>query len=783
MTGFLWPPKLARPQTWWHWMNGNVTAEGIARDLKEMAWVGLGGAHIFNVSEGIPHGPVKFGSERWLKLVGYAVREAGRLGLELVVHNCAGWSSTGGPWIDPEHAMQMLVWSEVHLRGPRAVDIVLPKPPTKHGFYRDIAVIAFPEVKMTDFSPKVKASAPGFYAPRILDGRLDTEAVLPAPKPEKPQFIEFEFPKPFTARSLTIIPGEGRSDHQGMLQVSEDGRNFRTVRKFSIPRGFMIRPVLTLVFEPVRGRFFRVVFTRACPGARSIRLSEVEISPMLRVENITAKACYLRANRPGLGPFLEAPPECSIPKAKVLDLTDKVVMEGPALRLRWRVPEGSWTVLRLGHTPTGKTNHPAPPEGTGLECDKLSKRGADLHWREHLLEIVKASGPFVGKALKGVLIDSYEVGPQNWTAEFPKEFKERRGYDILPFLPVLTGRVVESLEVSERFLFDFRRTVADLFADNYYGRFAELCRRFGLELYVEPYGNGPFNDLSCGGRADVPMGEFWVRSGWSGSCKLAASIAHTYGKRVVGAEAFTASPPHGAWKNHPYSLKALGDLMFCTGVNRFIFHRFAHQPWPGRRLLPGMTMGPWGFHFEWTQTWWREAPAWIEYLSRCQFLLQQGTFVADICYFVGEDAPNGLHAHPPPPRGYDYDCCDKEVLLKLTVRDGRVVAPGGTSYAILVLPNTDRMSPEVARKVAKLVHEGATVYGPKPRRSPSLEGFPGCDEEVRSVADEVWGNCNGRNVKEHRYGKGRVVWGVPLRELLLSLKVKPDFEFESPSGG
>ena len=252
MTGFLWPPKLARPQTWWHWMNGNVTAEGIARDLKEMAWVGLGGAHIFNVSEGIPHGPVKFGSERWLKLVGYAVREAGRLGLELVVHNCAGWSSTGGPWIDPEHAMQMLVWSEVHLRGPRAVDIVLPKPPTKHGFYRDIAVIAFPEVKMTDFSPKVKASAPGFYAPRILDGRLDTEAVLPAPKPEKPQFIEFEFPKPFTARSLTIIPGEGRSDHQGMLQVSEDGRNFRTVRKFSIPRGFMIRPVLTLVFEPVR---------------------------------------------------------------------------------------------------------------------------------------------------------------------------------------------------------------------------------------------------------------------------------------------------------------------------------------------------------------------------------------------------------------------------------------------------------------------------------------------------------------------------------------------------
>ncbi len=866
--GFLRPPHSARPHTWWHWMNGNITARGITKDLEEMAWVGLGGAQIFNVSCDIPHGPVRFGSQRWLELVGHAIREAGRLGLEIVLHNCAGWSSTGGPWIDPEHAMQMLVWSEVHVKGPRKLDIFLPCPPTRFNFYRDIAVLAFPEVKMSDFSPKVTASASDFDTSKIMDGRLDTASYLPLPSLERPQFVQFEFPQPFTARSLTIVPSGGPCDHRGALQVSDDGKNFRTVRKFAIPRGFMIRPVLTLVFKPVKGRFFRVAFTHPARGARSIGVAEIEISPMLRVENISAKACYFRANAPAFGPFVKAPPECVIPREKIFDLTKRAVFMRPklmgklkilkavygvlgdpkrcidvteqlrrmvknnalcvkasneiagdpaygvvkqlrveyklgdasfvetvtegdwlvlppsgarkVLRLTWSVPEGSWTILRIGHTPTGKTNHPAPPEGTGLECDKLSREGARLHWEKHLEKIVKTAGPLAGKALKGFLIDSYEVGPQNWTANFPDEFRRRRGYSPLPFLPVITGRVVDSLEVSERFLWDFRRTIAELFAENYYGYFAERCHEHGMELYVEPYGNGPFNDLTCGGRADVPMGEFWVGSKWWGSCKLAASIAHTYGKRVVGAESFTASPQNGAWKNYPYALKALGDLIFCVGVNRFIFHRFAHQPWPERELFPGMTMGPWGFHFEWTNTWWRQAPAWIDYLSRCQFLLQQGTFVADICYFIGEGEPNSFRTHPSPPKGYDYDCCNREVLMRMRVEGGRVVSPGGTSYAVLVLPHTDRMTPELLRKVAELVREGATVYGPKPRRSPSLEGFPKCDEEVRKLATEVWGECDGKKVKVHRYGKGRVVWGVPLDELLSSLGLKPDFEFESP---
>jgi hypothetical protein len=263
------------------------------------------------------------------------------------------------------------------------------------------------------------------------------------------------------------------------------------------------------------------------------------------------------------------------------------------------VPEGDWTILRIGHTPTGKDNHPATPEGRGLEVDKMSREALDAFWQNAIAPLLREAGPLAGKVFNNVLVDSYEVGCQNWTPKFPQEFRKRRGYDLTPFLPVLAGYVVDSVEISERFLWDFRRTIADLFAENYYGYFAELCRKHGLLFSTEPYGNGPFEDLVCGGRADIPMGEFWVGGGAMETCKIAASAAHVYGRQIVGAEAFTATPEQGRWRTHPYMLKALGDRAFCEGINRFIFHTTAHQPW--LNVLPGMTMGPWGSHFGRTQ--------------------------------------------------------------------------------------------------------------------------------------------------------------------------------------
>ena len=331
----------------------------------------------------------------------------------------------------------------------------------------------------------------------------------------------------------------------------------------------------------------------------------------------------------------------AIQRRQIVDLTSKLAADG---KLNWQVPAGNWVILRVGYTPTGVKNHPAPLEGTGLECDKFSQAALDAHWAGFMQKILDDIGPLAGKTLDSSLIDSYEVGGQNWTKNFRAEFQKRRGYDPLKFLPAFTGRVVDNPAVSERFLWDVRRTIADLFAENYFGHFAELCRQHGLMNAVEPY-TGPFESLQCGAPADVVMGEFWSGSQGDPSVKLAASIAHIYGKTIVGAESFTAQPEHGRWQNYPYSLKTLGDLMFCQGLNRYIFHRYAMQPWTNR--WPGMTMGQWGFHFERTETWWNQGKPWIDYITHCEFLLQQGRAVEDAAYFDGQSAPVEMRAGNP----------------------------------------------------------------------------------------------------------------------------------------
>ncbi len=784
--GFVRPPDSAKPHTWWHWMNGNITREGITLDLEAMKAVGLGGAQIFDVTDGILPGPVKYMSDEWRGMIKHAVQEADRLGLELCMHNCAGWSSSGGPWVTPEQAMQMLVVSERRVTGPARFDEVLPQPETRVGYYRDIAVLAFPTppaegVDMEDARPTVTSSVDGFDGSKLVDGDPGTQASLVLRARGEPQHITLEFPEPFVARSLTILRGSGRDGLRGDLQASEDGVEYRRIAAFAVARSGVLRPPTSVGFEPVTARFYRLVFPAAGARSTGVSLGEVRLEGGYRISGWGTKAGYQRGNPgPDRG---EAPAETLVARERIVDLTAKMNAEG---RLQWDVPEGRWTILRFGHTPTGKDNHPAPEEGRGLECDKLSKEAAEAHWAAMMGKVIEDVGPLAGKSLKNVLIDSYEVDCQNWTPRFREEFQARRGYDPMPYLPVMTGRVVESLDVSERFLWDLRRTIADLYTDNYYGHFAELCHRRGMILSAEPYGNGNFDDLTAGGRADIPMSEFWAGQGNDNSnSKLASSVAHTYGRKYVGAESFTADSAQGKWQNHPYALKALGDLIYCGGVNRFIFHRYAHQPWTD--LKPGMTMGPHGFHFERNITWWEQAPAWTGYLTRCQYLLQSGLFVADLCYFAGEGSPGGLAGRrwlsPGPPSGYDYDGCDTDVLLtRMAVKDGRIVLPDGMSYRLLVLPGSEMMTPVVLRKVRDLVRDGATVVGPKPARSPSLVGYPDCDAEVEALADEVWGDCDGQTVKSHAYGKGTVIWGEPLEEVLAARGAGPDFQATKASG-
>ncbi len=491
-----------------------------------------------------------------------------------------------------------------------------------------------------------------------------------------------------------------------------------------------------------------------------------------RIDDIGEKAVFSRgwySSLRGVKAFIPVHPEYPEPSSdqviaqdRVIDLTALMDANG---RVDWEVPEGSWTVIRLGHTSTGQLTRPAPEPGLGLECDKCDTHALDAHFGHFIGKILDDLGPLAGKSLISLHIDSWEMGPQNWTADFRNEFRQRRGYDAIPFLPVMTGRVVESLAVSERFLWDFRQTILELITEHHAERLAELAHKNGLRLSIEPYDQTPCDDMTYGSRADVPMGEFWwdTFSTWF-SCTEAGSIAHSTGKRIVQAEAFT-SGDRERWRAHPASLKTLGDWAFCEGINRLVFHRYAHQPWLDR--APGMTMGPYGIHFERTQTWWDLSPAWIMYLTRCQYLLQQGLFVADVCFLSPEASPHVFRppasatAGTPPDRaGYHFDGITPEILHLMSVEDGKLVLPGGMSYRVLVLPEVETMTPELLRKIAALVAGGATVIGLPPSSSPSLAGFPSCDHEVRRIAAELWGDCDGKEVTENRYGKGRIVWPV-----------------------
>jgi hypothetical protein len=775
--GFRKPPLLARPSVYWFWVDGNVTREGITADLESMQRAGLGGALLFDVTQDIPKGPVRFASPQWRELFKHAVSEAARLGLELSINNDAGWTGSGGPWISPEHAMQQFVWSKTNFSGPGSYRGPLPPLRTVAGFSRDIATLAFPVLvgdgaMVPGFAPRITASIPLAQPANLIDHHPATVVSLPVPQLKKPQYLQLEFQAPFTAEHLGLT-GIGQSlGLEGTIEVSDDGKNFRAVREFLAPASS-----LALDFEKQSARWYRIVFRKADPGVSKLELAELELGPLFRIPLHAVKTGAGRGKWPAALP--NVPSYSLINPTNILDLSSKVNSRG---ELDWQAPEGEWTILRLGYTPLGTSNHPAPAEGLGLECDKLSREAIRSHFDGFLSKIIGDAGDESGRAFKGVHIDSWEIGYQNWTPHFLQEFHARRGYDALPFLPAFTGRYVQSSEVSERFLWDVRHTIAELLADNYAGGLAELCHQHGLSLSIQAYANGPFDNLSYAGRADQPAAEFWTEKNDFGrfqAAKIMSSAAHTYGKPVVPAEAFTAYPSESSWQNHPFSLKPLGDAMMTQGVNRFFIHRFAHQPWLNR--APGMTMGPWGLNYERTETWWEQSRPWHEYLARCHFLLQRGNFLADLCYLADEgsysDLPNIDNLNPPLPAGYAFDFISAEAVIQsMSFTNGALRLPDGMAYKLLVLPHSVTMTPELLQKIKQLVEAGATVFGTRPTKSPSLANYPQCDHAVQSMASALWADCDGSKVKEHRAGAGRVVLGKTLDQVLAELGAPPDYE-------
>jgi len=847
--GFKEPPDSAKPRVWWHWMDGNVTKEGITLDLEWMKRVGIGGVQMFDANIGVAQYVDKrivFMTPEWKDALHHAAAECDRLGLEMTMHSAGGWSETGGPWVKPEQAMKKVVWSETRVEGPRRFTGTLPTPPSVNGlfqnlerpkgfsppppegspgakpqpvlpppppdptYYGDSAVIAYRvpdgELRMADLHPKVTTSGGDIDTATLWDGDLSKTVALPIPEGGKPAWIQFEFAQPFRTRAFSIaIGGQGMAFGgggmpSGEVQVSQDGTNFVTL--LTLPgAAHNSPPVHTYSFPETTARFYRVEFTAPTrspfgeflriPPPRQYDIAEMEFQSGARVNRWEDKAGYGSMFEFDSVPTPAMPAAAVIPRGDVIDLTSKMGKDGS---LNWDVPAGKWVILRIGYSLTGQKNGPAPPEATGYEVDKLSSKYVESYLRGYVDPLAEALGPLFGKSFRYFLMDSWEAGLQNWTDDMLNEFRARRGYDPRPYLPVLTGRVVDSADVSDRFLWDFRRTIADLIADNHYGVVADFLHRRGIQVYAEAMGVGlptTGDGLEYKGRVDIPMGEFWTpllgatpSPQYAADVREAASAAHIYGKTLAAAESLTSMPNIPGWGQPPFYLKSVADYYMAGGINRIVFHTSVHQPFKDRK--PGFTLWMFGQHYTRNITWAEQASAWNSYLSRSSYMLQQGLFVGDLAYYYGEGAPITVpfwkQVNPAPPGGYDYDWLNTEVLLnRMSVKDGWLVLPDGMRYRVLVLPDTlNRMTPLVLRKIRDLVAAGATVVGPKPTKSPSLTGYPSADSEVRAVGNEVWGACDGRSITEHAYGKGKVYWGKPLGDVLAAQNTPPDFEYNRP---
>jgi hypothetical protein len=837
--GFVNPPDAAKPRVWWHWMNGNITKEGIRADLEWMHRVGIGGFQNFDASLMTPQIVEKrlvYMTPEWKDAFLFTTKLADSLGLEMAIAGSPGWSESGGPWVKPEEAMKKYVWTETRAEGGKPFTCTLPKPPSTTGafqnigminsfsltgqkgttppeFYSDAAVLAYrlPEkdISMVSLQPKVISSGGKFDLKTLTDGDLVTSALLPYTKPGENAWIQFEFAKPETMQALTIVGGGsggtfgfGADPNNRALEASDDGKIFTNI--IGISSGGVGQKTLT--FNPVTAKYFRFTWktpppqppmnlgaignmfginSRMMKGPSGTPVAELVLHTVGRVNRFEEKAAFNAATDLNAAVTQEVNADETVNKADVIDLTSKMKPDGT---LEWTPPAGNWIILRLGYSLTGHQNSPASPEATGLEVDKLSAEHVKAYFTNYLDQYKDATGGLMGaKGLKYIITDSWEAGTQNWTDNMMAEFKTHRGYDMLPWLPVLTGHIVESAAASDRFLWDFRKTLADLVAEKHYDQLTEILHERGMGRYSESHESGRAligDGMDVKRKADIPMSATWTPGGFNGGTEVStgykadvresASVAHIYGQNLVAAESMTAIGSAWAWS--PELLKPTADMELANGLNRFVIHCSVHQPVNDK--IPGLGLGPFGQWFTRHETWAAQAIVWTTYLARNCYMLQQGKFVADVVYFYGEDNNiTNLFAEKLPdlPEGYNYDFVNADALLNLlTTQNGMITTPSGMSYRVLALDrNCRQMSLPVLKKIRDLVNAGAIVAGVKPVMTPSLSDD---QSEFQVIVNELWAEDKGEN----KIGQGKVYAGETLAEVLASLKVIPDFSYSKP---
>ncbi len=816
-------------------MNGNVTVDGIRKDMEWMKRIGIGGLQNFDASLATPQIVGKrliYMSPDWKQAFRYTTSLADELDLELAIAASPGWSETGGPWVPPQDGLKKLVWSETVIQGGRRFRGTLPVPPGSTGpfqdmemgpalgesvakaapeFFKDARVLAYPIPTDSMPLPKPKAT--------LSDGRTVDEAILsdgsyrttidvPRGTEDAPGYLVLDYGSARTIRSASVaFPNLVQifrpADLAAYLDASEDGQSWRTIAEFPLNNG----PQVTISFAAVTARWFRlrikprpqkgdlgvgspaagaVVFPLFGGGEppKTAKLASLKLYPEARIANAEAKAGfgivrdYYSLDRTGLPDVAGVPPEA------VIDLTARLGSDG---RLDWTPPKGRWKVLRLGWSLTGTTNHPATAEATGLEVDKYDAEAVERYLAHYLTMFRDVVGPdMMGKrGLRALLTDSIEVGASNWTPRLVEQFERLRGYDPAPWLPALTGVVVGSRSKTDAFLYDFRRTLGDLLVEQHYGTIARVAHAHGLALYGEALETGRpslGDDMAMRRYADIPMAALWTygQEGPAPSLladmKGAASVAHVYGQNLAAAESMTSI--FAPWAYAPADLKPVIDLEFLQGINRPVIHTSVHQPDDTHK--PGLSLMIFGQYFNRHESWAEMAKPWVDYMSRSAFLLQQGRYFADVAYFYGEEAPlTALYLErdiADAPVKYAYDFVNPDIILnELAVGGDALVAKSGAQYRLLYLGGSSRrMTLPILQRLAALAKQGATIVGKKPEGSPSLADDP---DTFSALVDKLWSGETSTP-----FGAGRIIASDDVDAVLEAMGVAPDFDFPSQPG-
>lgn len=838
----------AKPWVFWYWVKGAVSRIGITADLEAMKANGIAGAYLMTI-QGPDKTPVYTPpavqlTPEWWKLVEFAMNEAKRLNIKLGMHVSDGFALAGGPWITPALSMQKVVWSKISISNS-INKVILPQPESKEGYYKDIAVYAYPSpvgenIPTKTIIPKVTTNNGADATGLVLSGNKKNFGS------NEPCYIQYEFEKPFTCRTVIIkISGNNYQAQRLAMEVSDDGRIFRSIGRLESPRhGWQDTDEdVTHSIVPTTAKFFRFIYdkTGSEPGSEdldaakwkpSLKLVGLELSSLAQINQYEGKnGSVWRVSKRSTN--VQIAEDLCIPLNKIINLTDKLNPNGT---LNWIAPKGNWTILRVGHTSTGHTNATGGG-GMGLECDKFNPEAVKLQFDNWYGQALKHGGPEIAKKVLSVFhVDSWECGSQNWSPLFAAEFLKRRGYDLMPYLPIMTGLPVESASVSENFLYDIRKTISELVVDQFYKTLARLAKEQGVTFTAESIAPTMMSDgLMHYKTVDVPMGEFWLNSPTHdkpNDMLDAISGAHIYGKNIIQAEAFTTVRMD--WNENPANMKTLQDRNYALGVNKLVYHVFTHNPWMDRK--PGMTLDGVGLYFQRDQTWWKAGKAWIEYATRTQELLQQGKPVVDIAVFTGEELPRrsvlpdrlistlpGLFgadiiksemkrlanvgeplrqipagvthsanmADPEnwvnPLRGYAYDSFNPDVLGTATVKNGDVVFKSGAIYKILVFtgnlklnPNYQYISYETISKLLELIKAGAKVIvSDKPLYQNGLKQVS--KAEFDKVVNEIWEGNFGEMYNDtypiatKDLGKGKIFKAPYFGESFVEMNLQPDF--------